>query len=83
MNEDYLDRVLDRLVSETTIDHTREIIYVPFEKDSFPINSSYLFFSIFIYFTNHARDMYGLTEEEIKYVWKQYRYIIQNKYDEL
>jgi hypothetical protein len=83
MNEDYLDRVLDQLVGETTIDYAREIIHIPFTKDSFPLNSPYLFFNIFIHFTKHTRDYYGLTEEEIKYVWEQWKYIIQNKYDEL
>ena len=30
-------------------------------------------------FTIHCRDVYGLNEQEIKYVWKEYKDIIKDK----
>jgi hypothetical protein len=81
MNKKYLNKVVDILVSETTIDGNivsapfinlpRNISY--FQQTLFPLLPSPAYFSVFVI------DYYGLTEEEIKYVWKQYRDIINNK----
>jgi hypothetical protein len=34
-------------------------------------------------FSEYCRDNYGLTDEEIDYVWKEYRIIINEKISEL
>ena len=77
MNQtDYLDKVVDHLVDETTIEG--RIVLVPYSKlhqvvpliPIHPTTSS---------FTHHVTKVYGLTEEEVKYVWKQYRSIIHDK----
>jgi len=81
MNKDYLNKVVDILVSETTIDGN--IVSAPFI--NLPRNISYFqqtrspSFPSPTYFSVFVIDYYGLTEEEIKYVWEQYRNIINNK----
>jgi LAS superfamily LD-carboxypeptidase LdcB len=86
MKDKYLDKVVDQLVGETTIDYDEEILYPYFgliaSLSSFYLFSNYSprFLDDSIYrFTQHCRDVYGLTEEETEYVWKQYRNIIINK----
>ncbi len=81
----YLDRVVDILVDETRIDYENEGIDPPF----FISSSYHSQFSIWyphaiipFRFIQYCEDTYGLTEEEIKYVWEQYSDIIINKIDE-
>ena len=75
MDYKFLDKVLDQIVRETTIDMDEGRIYPP----SCPnVYSSYTFSSPSppFSFTIHCRDVYGLNEQEIKYVWKEYKDII-------
>ena len=81
MDKKFLDKVLDQIVSETEIDYEKGIIHFPF------INRS-LFASVFspsfppslsLHFFKHCRDVYGLNDEEIEYVWKEYKRIIKDK----
>jgi len=46
-----------------------------------PPFSTFLLSSPFLGYTfeKYCKDIYGLTEEEIKYVWKQYKDIIKDK----
>jgi hypothetical protein len=79
MDNKYLNKVVDQLVSETEIDYENTEIDAPFISLSFlspSLTSSYLPHP---YFFKYCRDIYGLTEEEAEYVWKQYRNIIINK----
>jgi len=84
MNQkDYLNKVVEQLVSETTIEG--RIVWVPYSVlhqtlNSFlsPFLSPYLL-SLFSSFSSYVRNVYGLTEEEVKYVWEQYRSIIHDK----
>ena len=82
MNKDYLDKVVDQLVSESIIEgrilivpysvHLAKLpLPLPFFSRTFPIPSAS--------FSEFLIKVYGLTKEEIKYVWKQYRSIINNK----
>ncbi len=84
----FLNRVVDQLVSETTIDYERELISSPFSRPSgarFTFISSYnsMFFSLihpsFLYFIKHCEDVYGLNWEETRYVWEEYKQIIIDK----
>ena len=82
MNKDYLNKVVDILVSETTINSdpgwpTGEVVSAPFS--SFPLHNFGCYLSSPTYFIEFVIDYYGLTEEETEYVWKQYRDIINNK----
>jgi hypothetical protein len=69
--KDYLNKVVEQLVSETTIEG--RVVWVPY-------SSSTIFPSLLPYaFDRHCRNVYGLTEEEVKYVWKQYTDIINSR----
>jgi len=65
MNKEYLDKVLDKLVSETRIDYDEETLYLPF----FPPPLSYQPLSSSPIlprfcpdsFYKYSRDIYGLT----------------------
>ncbi len=73
----YLDRVVNKLVSETTIEG--RIVTVPYSihHATLPILPSFFIISSFSEF---VIKVYGLTEEEVKYVWEQYRDIINNQF---
>ena len=79
----YLDKVIYHLVRSTKIDYDKEEITFSFSLSSFsftykstlPTIFSFLSYSFEIY----CKNTYGLTEEEIKYIYKQYRDIIKDK----
>jgi len=77
MDKEYLDKVLDKLVSETRIDYVRKVIETPFSPARFFL--SFSFFFSFSFFTKHCKEVYGLTEKETQYVWEQYKNIIKDK----
>ena len=69
----FLDRVVDRIVKETTIDYDKKTAYTSF----LPHNSILsLYASIF---KDHCINIYGLNDDEADYVWKEYRKIIKDK----
>jgi len=77
MNNNYLDKVLKQIVRETTIDYRgRGKIFTPFTTFTFP--SLYIFYYR-SNFTKHCKEVYGLNEQEIEYIWKEYRDIIKDK----
>ena len=89
-NKKYIDKILEHLVRGTKIDYEKETISFSFSIGSFPISFflpspyhslSWLFSpnSPGSNFSTHCRDQFGLTKEEIKYVWKEYRDIIKVK----
>lgn len=73
MNKKFLDKVLDQIVSETKIDHDKKKIFFSFFSFSF---SSSLLLILFPFFSKHCRNVYGLNDDEVEYVWKEYRNII-------
>jgi len=79
MENNYLDKVVDQIVSETRIDYDKEKLHTPFPN----ILSKYLL--IFglpsYYFTHHCKEVYGLNEDEVSYVWNEYKNIIKDKID--
>ena len=88
MNQtDYLDRVVNKLVEETTIEG--RIVTVPYSvlHQTLPLPSFFPPPSLFppspsydlLSFSEFVTKVYGLSEEEIEYVWKQYRNIINNR----
>ena len=74
MDKKFLDKVLDQLLSETEVDHDEGRIYTPF-KPHFLIQFFFLL-STFTLFSKHCRDVYGLNDDEIEYVWEGYKQII-------
>jgi hypothetical protein len=91
MDYKFLDRVIDQIVNETTIDYDNEGVNFPFpvhpisntyptpvHRSPFPLSPTFPFF-IFLSFSNHCKDVYGLNLEEVSYVWKEYKDIIIDK----
>ncbi len=88
-NKKYLDKVLGYMVRGTKMDYENEalIFPFPFHPSDFPSSSPFLIFyhsSSFPLssFTKYCKNTFGLTEEEIKYVFKQYREIIKDKIED-
>jgi len=97
MDKKFLNKVIDQIVRETRVDYDQEEIYFPFGFPSFnktiiftidfhvtlqlfspplPFNHSPL--HTFVY---HCIEVYGLNDDEIDYVWEEYRKIIIDKID--
>ena len=88
MDNKFLDKVVDQIVSETRIDYNTQEgddegrIYTPFQKPFF--FSSTLFSLTFIMvsfntFYRHCEEIYGLNYDETEYVWEEYKEIIRDK----
>ena len=80
MDYKFLHKVLDQIVSETKIDYDGEIIYILFS-NRFTPNQSHISYlnRIFRSFNNHCKDVYGLNDDEVDYVWEEYKQIIKDK----
>ena len=94
MNKKFLNKVVDQLVSEIRMsdDYKGDEVWVwrnifvpfsftPISFQSFlpgPLSTS-RFPPLYILFTQHCEDVYGLNKEEIEYVWDEYvQYIKDN-----
>jgi hypothetical protein len=83
----YLDKVIELLVKNTVIDFDRGLVSFPFinTRSLYQTNIGFfhsdsteyiLFFNLF---SKYTKDTYGLTEEEIEYVWEQYKHELLDK----
>ena len=76
-NKKYLDKVIVYLVRSTNIDYEKEIITFPSSTLHYDTVLSCFFFfsdcSPSFSFYSYCKNMFGLTEEEIGYVWKEYK----------
>ena len=84
MDKKFLNKVVDQIVSETTIDYDEERFLPPFLLSFFLISSLFFVsslspFSPYPSFIIHCREVYGLNEDEVSYVWKEYRDIIKDE----
>ena len=92
MNKKFLDKVINQLVSETEIDYDYYMVLYPFtqpitfNKSFYLLSVSNLFTThvpsatlLFLHFINHCEEVYGLNDDEVKYVWGEYRKIINSK----
>ena len=84
--KNYLDKVVGFLVRDTRIDYEKEEIQFPFPYyRSISLRYSSLSFSSFPLpqfpspFPKYCKNVYGLTNQEIGYVWDQYKDIITDK----
>ena len=81
-NKKYLDKVIGSLVRGTKIDYINKRFSFPFFFTS-SVPFSFLPPSSFlrhpVSFSEYCKRFYGLTEDEIKYVWNEYREIIKDK----
>lgn len=83
----YLDKVVSTIIRETKIDNDKREIYVPFfiqGDNSIPLSldNRVLYKVIKTPFIKHCKNIYGLTNKEIEYVWVNYIEDITSKYDE-
>jgi hypothetical protein len=85
MNKKFLNKVLGHIVKETIIDYEKERIDPFIPRTSFlSVLSSRpsLSPSPFSPFARHCIAIYGLTMDEVDYIWHQYRNIIKDKINE-
>ena len=77
-NKKYLDKVIEHLVRGTEIDYENNLTSLPPFLSYIP---SYLstFQSLF---NSYCKNTFGLTKDEISYVWKEYRSIIKDKIED-
>jgi len=86
-NKKYLDKVIDHMVRGTKIDYVRSMSTPPLSlfstfffsshpRSGFVPSPPFLHLS---FFSTYCRNTFGLTDEEIDYVWKEYKYIITDK----
>ena len=81
MENNYLDKVLGQIVSETKIDYRgRGKIFTPF--NPFHLSPTHFSSHFSFYrsiFTKHCNEVYGLNDDEVRYVWGEYKNIIKDK----
>jgi len=83
----YIDKVIEHLVKGTKIDYENTEVNTPFSRfqlySSFSTSSFYLLLNPPLSpspsFFTYCRRFYGLTKDEILYIWKEYRNIINGK----
>ena len=86
-NKRYLDKVIGYIVRNTNIDYDKKWVtldFLPSHKDYFSSPQRFHFSRfnyehIYYLFFDYCMDMFGLTEDEIGYVWNGYKDIIKNK----
>jgi len=89
-NKKYLDKVVGSLVRSTRINYEKETVHFSFF--SYPSRFSsffssrpsvpsihYSYSSLLSKFSKYCKNQFGLTEDEIDYVWKEYVEIIKDK----
>ncbi len=96
MDYKFLHRVINQIVSETEIDYVKKRMYFPFSTSHSLLSTSlptlmFLHLSSTNYnirslppfpFSKHCKDIYGLNEQEIEYVWRVYSDDIRYKIKE-
>ena len=86
MDYKFLHKVLDQIISETRVDYDRKVIETPlplplplpinFSPFTLPPSSHFLLLPLF---TKHCVEVYGLNDDEVEYVWEEYKQIIIDK----
>ena len=82
-NKKYIDKVIEHLVRSTKIDYEKELIVFP--PLSSPFNSTLLYITSKNtptcpgFFSSYSKNTFGLTKEEINYVYIQWRAIMRDK----
>ena len=76
-NNIFLDKVIGFLVRDTKMYYDEGRVHLSFccPYPFFPHNLTPLFSS----FSRYCKNVYGLTDKEIKYVWKKFLTIIKEK----
>ena len=83
----FIEHIINDLVRDTKIDYDREEIHFPFysrplsnfspfDPTPFPPHITHLFSTPF---SKYCKDTYGLIDQEVEYVWDQYKSTIKDK----
>jgi hypothetical protein len=83
-HKNYLDKVIEFIVRDTKIDFKGKKIFLPFRLRHLlllsPFSDFFLLLDLcFLSFSSYCKVTYGLTDQEIEYVWKEYKTIIKDK----
>ena len=81
-NKRYIDKVIEHLVRGTKIDYNNKLILSNPYNSLSSLSPSPPSFKLFFRFFSYCKNTFGLTEEEIDYVWKEYKRTIKNKIEE-
>ena len=76
MDKGFLNKVVDQILRETRINHVKKVVQFPMYTSPFPL--LILRYSFDPPFRYHCEDIYGLNEQEIEYVWEEYKKIIND-----
>ena len=74
MNNKFLDKVYDQIISETRVIDDK--VYTPFLLSSITLltlHTSSISFLLISSFYKHCKEIYSLNEQEIDYVWNEYK----------
>ena len=78
MNNKFLDKVVDQIMSETSIIDNK--LHTPFSFLSLLFSSPILVlrhsspsFDSYLLFSSHCKDVYSLNKDETEYVWEKYK----------
>jgi len=79
MNKNFIDKVIEQIVSETKMGHDKSVMDTPFYA-SFPTHLFFVQSTTFLptTFSTHCREVYGLNKEETRYVWDVYVDVIRD-----
>jgi hypothetical protein len=88
-HKNYLDKVIEFIVRDTKIDFKGKKIFLPFRlrhlshPSTIGVSSFLLLLDLcFLSFSSYCKEVYGLTDQEMEYVWKEYKSIIKDKINE-
>ena len=86
--DNFLDKIVDQLISETIIDYDNKDFEAPFIPSkiisfysflSLPFTLPLILYGSPLFLFKYCREVYGLTKEETQYVWQEYEKIIRDK----
>ena len=80
MDSKYLDKVIDRIVDET-VKIDKEFLDTPFYSRLSPVVFTLSYNALnfspeYSFFNEYVKKIYGLTDNEVHYVWKKYAIIL-------
>ena len=90
-NKKYLDKVIGSLVRGTKLDYENNRITFPFYTPTLHVShplplhltsflsSFFISFPLSPSFSTYCKNTFGLIDDEIEYVWNEYREIIKDK----
>jgi hypothetical protein len=85
MDNKFLNKVLDQIVRETEIDYDEERLYTPYLSILSPTHHTHSFSHFTplpllppLSFSKHCKEVYGLNDNEMEYVWEEYKEIIRD-----